>query len=307
MARLVGCAGGGCKYCLPRLPLASAAAVADHPPMTAAAVATLARALAEWVARPGNQKFLRDEQLPVIEQALADPGRQGQLPVACWLHGSWLLASGEVAVLDGRARGWDDVRHGLALLRTSLLLRLARHRQQPGRTGDEAPFPLLAAAHTVALGIALDDPDGEALFAAFAELPERAFAAGAAWPAFVRELVRLRAGARPTVTPRLGDYRDILLLWHGDGLPLLRALQAALDRQLERSRGKGAEFADPWVAVLPLVAMVVQAVRAELSLPTPKIEHPLMFTHLLTMPPPPGRWPPVPLAEAAMQLLQRRR
>lgn len=273
--------------------------------MAASTVAILTRALAEWVARPGNQKFLHDEQLPVIEQALADPGRQAQLPVAAWFLGTFQLTRGQARVLDGEAFGWEDVRIGLSLLRCSLLLRNARHRQQPGNT-ETVPFQLLPAANTVALGIALGDRDGEELFAMFAQLPDRVFDAEAAWPLFVRELARLHAGERLTVTPRLGDYREVLLLWNGDVAPLTRALQALLDVHLEQSKGKGAWFADPWVAAMPLEVLAVLAVRRELSLPVQKVEHSLMFTNLVTMTPP-AKWPQSPLVDRIMRLLRSRR
>lgn len=274
--------------------------------MAAPTVAVLARALAEWVARPGNLKFLHDEQLPVIDGALANPAQQAQLPVATWFYGSYLLARGQATVLDGDSHGWDEARIGLSLLRCSLLLRLHRHQHQPGRTGTKAPFPVLSAAHVVALGIALDDPDGEELFLAFAELSDRAFAEGDHWPLFVRELQKVRAGERPAITPRLGEYRDVLLLWHGDHLPLHRAMQAVLDHHLDHSKGKGAEFAEPWVAPVPLEIMAVLRVRQQLGLPSPKVEHALMYTHLVTMAPP-AQWPRSVLVERLMQLVRGRR
>jgi hypothetical protein len=271
--------------------------------MAASTVAILTRALAEWVARPGNQKFLHDEQLPVIEQALASPGQQAQLPVATWFLGTFRLARGQVRVLDGDAYGWEEARIGLSLLRCSLLLRIARHRPQPGRT-DQTPFQLLPAANTVALGIALCDPDGEDLFAAFARLPDRAFGETDQWPLFVRELARVRQGERPTVTPRLGEYRDVLLLWDGELLPLARALQALLELHLEQ--GKGLWFSDPWVTAMPIEVMAVLRVRQELSLPSPKVEHALMFTNLVTMIPAP-KWPETPLADRILRLLRAER
>jgi hypothetical protein len=265
-------------------------------------VTILQRSLTEWAARPGNRRMLHDEQREVLSAGLENPQRSAQVPVAAWLLGTWHLTQGEVRVLDGDAAGWDEARIGLGMLRSSLLLRARRHRQRPGHAPDEQPFPLLQAAHTVALGMALDDPLGGELAAVFAGLPDRVLGAGDAWPAFVRALADLRAGARPTVTQRLGHYLEVLTLWDGDPQPFARALQRVLDHHLEQTGGAGgsADFREPWVALFPLEVLAVQRTRTLLGLRTPKVEHPMMFTHFVTMVPSAG-WP----ADALLQKLER--
>jgi hypothetical protein len=164
------------------------------------------------------------------------------------------------------------------------------------------------AANAVALGIALDDPHGEELFAAFADLPDRAFGDGDEWPEFVRQLATLRAGRRPAVTPRLGAYFTVLSLWSSESGTFARALQSVLDHHLEQVRTRGkrrGDFEDPWVALFPLEVLAVKRTRQSLGLPMPKVEHPLMFTHFATMPPAPA-WPTEPLLQRLEREHRRR-
>ena len=263
------------------------------PPLT-----TLIRRLQDWADKPANARYYRDGQILQIEAALADPRRTTQLSIAAWMLGTWYLGSGQARVLRTDLGGWDDVRLGLCFQRTSLLLRGQRGSRRP-RGGDVPDLPVLHSANCAAIGLSLGDPDGEHLFAMHRDLPDRCFAEHDAWPLFVRELLALRAGERPVVTPRLGLYADVLMHWHGDEELLARRLAALLDHHLERTRTTPeltAEFEDPGVLLLPVEVMSVSAVRADLELAMPKVEHPLMFTNLLNSSPR-GPWPTDPLLQ----------
>jgi hypothetical protein len=64
-----------------------------------------------------------------------------------------------------------------------------------------------------------------------------------------------------------------------------------LDLHLQQTHGQlSSSFADPPSRLYPLEVIAVRQVREWLGLPTPKIEHALMFTNLVTMRPDP-KWP----------------
>lgn len=265
-------------------------------PLSAATVPNLTRRLLEWAGRPANERTLHDEQLPQIEAGLRDPRRLTQLHIAAWLLGTWHLGRGAARVMQGEGEGFDQMRLGAGLQRSALLL---RSRQDSLRGQGTPSFAPLHAANAIAFGLALGDPDGEELYARYAALPD-SFFGDAAYPLFVRELLKLRAGERPIVTPRLGAWRDALMHWHSEPELLARRLHDVLDVHLDQTapqRPVANEFEDPPAFLYPVEVLAFLAVRAALGLHSPKVEHPLMFTNLATMAMPP-RWP-------ADELLQR--
>jgi len=272
------------------------------PPST---IATLTRQFAEWAGRPTNARYLHDEQQQLVAAALADPARSAQLPIAVWLLGTWHLGKGLARVLDGDGHGFEQARLGAGLQRCSLLLR-ERRRQDRGHGSGAPTFSPVHAANTVALCLALDDPRAEELFLRYRELPDAFFGADDDYPLFLRELLHLRAGERPTVTPRLGSYLELLLHWGSEPALFVRRLVSVLDVHLARTGGKGqaGQFADAPVLLYPAEAFAVRKVRELLGLPTPKIEHVLMFTNLGQMVPP--RWSDDPLLLRVEQELRRR-
>lgn len=243
--------------------------------------------------KPATERTFWRGPLQGIEAALADPNRTTQLSISGHLLGTWQLGRGAALVLGGDPdNGWDAIRLGTALQRAALLLRL---RRPPGRGGPRTPQPLpvLQAANCCALGLALGDPRGGPLWEAFASLPDGAFADGDAWPRFVRELLQLRAGRRPQVGQRLGPYEVLLQLWTASPALLAQRLAEVLDHHLTRTRGapgRTAEFEEPGLWLLPVEALAVRAVRAELGLPFAKVEHPMWFTNLVGTQPT-GDWP----------------
>lgn len=259
--------------------------------MTRTNVTSLQRRLTEWTQHPAQERNYQRGPLQMIDQALADPRRTTQLSIAAWLLGTWHLACGETAILNGDAAGWDEARLGCSFQRSALRLR-CRPRGR-SRRDDASDLPVLQAANSICVSLALGDPDAEELFAAFAALPDGAFDEATPYPLFVRELLALRAGQRPTVTPRLGPYSDVFLLWEGDLAVLARRLPDLLDLHLDQTRGSPgvpAPFDEPSVWLYPAEMLAIRAVRRELELPWPKVEHPLLFTNLVTMPVA-GAWP----------------
>ena len=273
--------------------------------MSLAAITSLRRSLTEWSERPGNQKFLHRDQETQLRESLGDPARRPQVHVAAWMLGTWHLGHGFVQVLNGEVRGFDEARQGQALRRCSLLLR-ERHQQQFGRGGRAAlPFSQLHGALTALLGLALHDPLAEPLYELLRRQPEGALGEDAVLPLFVRELLTLRAGERPNVTPRLGPYQDVLAHWHGDQRLFAQRLAALLDLHLEQTRGPGSSFDDPPCQLYPLEVLAVRNVRAWLDLPTPKVDHPMLHTNLGTMVPDPP-WPTHELAQRLERQLRSR-
>jgi hypothetical protein len=269
------------------------------------AVTTLARSLAEWAERPGNERFLRRDQEQFLADSLRDTHRRPQVRVAAWLLGTWHLGHGFAQVMNGNGRGFDEARIGQALRRCSLLLRQRAQQGNQRTARDALAFSLLQGALTALMGLALDDPAAEDLHDLLRGLPDAAFGAGDELPVFVRELLTLRAGERPVVTPRLGPYADVLLHWDGDQRLLGQKLAAMLDLHVEGTRGAGAPFDDPPSRLYPLDALAVLRVRDALGLPNPKVEHPLMFTNLGQMRPDPG-WPRHDVVDQLERELRRR-
>ncbi|MBX3463518.1 MAG: hypothetical protein KF830_10120 [Planctomycetes bacterium] len=258
--------------------------------MSLAAITTLQRQLGEWADRDANQRFLQRDQEAQLEAALGDRRRRTQVHVAAWMLGTWHLGRGFHRVLAGEAAGFDEARCGQGLRRGSLRLRLAH--QAPDRGGQ--PFALPQAALTALLGLALGDPGVEPLLDHLRALPEAAFGADDGLPRFTRELLRLRAGERATVTGRLGPYEALLAHWSGDGRMFAQRIADLLDLQLAAAASSRAPFDDPGARLYPVVAAAIRQVREDLGLPTPKVDHPLLHTNLGTMRPI-GPWPPHPL------------
>lgn len=250
--------------------------------MSLATITSLRRSLQEWAQRPGNVKFLRDDQEAQLRRGLSEPSRRAQAHVAGWMLGTWHLGHGMHRVLDGDSAGFDEVRQGQTLRRASLLARAAAPVAQRGRRGEKVrlPFSLLHGAWTTLLGLALHDPGAEPLYEWLLGLPDIAFSEKDSLPFFTRELLALRAGRRVNRSSRLGDYEEILQHWGGDERLLGRALADALDRHLQQARGSGADFDDPACRLYPLEVLALQNVREWLELPTPKVDHPLMHGNL---------------------------
>ena len=101
--------------------------------MSLATITSLRRGLQEWAQRPGNVKFLRDDQTAQLRRVLADPTRRAQAHVAGWMLGTWHLGHGMHRVLEGDSGGFDEARQGQALRRSSLLARLNAPAAQRGR------------------------------------------------------------------------------------------------------------------------------------------------------------------------------
>jgi hypothetical protein len=259
--------------------------------MSLAAITTLSRQLHEWAERSANRKFLQQEQEAQLRASLGNPARRTQMHVAAWMLGTWHLGHGLHLVLEGDAEGFDEARLGQGLRRCSLLLR-TRHQGQVAQRGSAArlPFSHLHGAWTALLGLALHDPGADPLYELLRAEPESHFAEGEHLALFVRELLALHAGQRPTLTPRLGPYHELLMHWVGDGRLFARHLADVLDLHLQQTSGAGAAFDDPACKVYPLEALAVRAVRELLGLPLPRVDHPLLFTNLGTMSPP-RTWP----------------
>ncbi len=258
--------------------------------MSLAAITSLRRNLSEWAERAANQKFLQRDQETQLRASLGDPRRRPQVHVAAWMLGTWHLGHGFVQVLNGNGRGFDEARQGQALRRCSLLLR-ERHQQPLRRTsGKHLPFSQMHGTLTALLGLALHDPGAEDLCDLLRRQPDSAFREGDELPLFARELLTLHAGERPNLTPRLGPYHEVLMHWTGDERLFAQKLVDLLDLHLEQTRGAGALFDDPPCQVYPVEVLAIRAVRDRIGLPTPKVDHPLMFTNLVTMVPD-APWP----------------
>ncbi len=262
-------------------------------------ITSLERSLNEWADRGANEKFMRVEQERVLSEPIGP-----QTPVASWMLGTWNLGHGFARVLRGDGRGFDEARTGQALRRCSLLLR-SRSRQSGRRSASDLPFSLPQAALTVLMGLALDDPGGEPLYEAVAGLPDRAFGDHDQLALFARDLIALRSGRRGSHSNQLGPYREILLQWTGDHHVFALRMAELLDVHLQQVSGKGAAFEDPPCRLYPLEAIAVRSVRSWLDLKTPKIEHALMFTNLVTMKPK-GAWPGDPIVQRLERALRRR-
>lgn len=264
--------------------------------MSLTRVAALTRALLAWASQPGNERFYGHDQETVLHGVLEDPERQGQVPAAAWLLGSWRLGRGQAMVLQGDAMGWDVARSGISLLRASVT-----HRWR--RQGPDAVSPL-QLAHAAMLGAALGEPQEALLGEMLMEMPETLFGPQDQLPLFVRSLYLLREGRRPRFSPRLGPYMVVLHAWDSDRLHFSRVMEEILDHHLERTQ-RG-EFAEPAFSLLPTEVLMTKVVRTELGMQWTKVEHPLMFTNLLALQPR-TPWPREPLAVAIGQLTAPRR
>ncbi len=253
--------------------------------MSVPAITNLRRQLAEWAQRDANRRFLQRDQETQLRESLGVPQRRPRVHVAAWMLGTWHLGHGLHRVLDGDAEGFDEARVGQGMRRCALLLR-ERHRQPAPRRGASAlPFSRLHGAWTTLLALALHDPGADRLYELLRGEPESAFADGEHLPLFVRDLLTLHAGERPALTPRLGPYHEVLMLWHGEPRVLGQRLAVLLDLHLQQTHGAGASFDDPGVRLYPVEVLAVRTVRQQLGLPMPKVDHPLMFTNLATMAP----------------------
>lgn len=267
---------------------------------------SLRRHLQEWATRPANEKLLRVDQETQLRDSLNDPKRRPQVYLAAWMLGTWQLGHGLWRVLDGDGEGFDEARTGQAMRRCSLLLRERHQGPAQRRAGaTKLPFSRLHGAWTALLGLALGDPGADPLYELLRDEPESTFAESETMPLFVRELLALHAGQRPTLTPRLGPYQEVLMHWQGDGRVFGQRLAELLDLHLEGTQGAGAPFDDMACKLYPVEALAVRAVRDWLELPTPKIDHPLMHTNLGQMQPS-RPWPQDELVARLERELRRR-
>jgi hypothetical protein len=269
--------------------------------MSSASIQTLRRGLSEWAQHEGHQRFLRDDQQVLLEEFAGVPERRTQANVAAWMLGTWQLGNGMHRVLEGDAEGFDEARVGQSLRRAALLSR-ARHQRAPRRgPRPRLPFSLLHGAWTALLGLALDDPDAEPLYELLLSQPDASFGASDHLALFARELLLLRAAKMPTLSSRLGPYQDVLQLCDGASEVLALRLSRVLDRHLAEAGRAGADFDDPACRLYPVEVIAVRNVRQWLELPTPKVEHALMFTNLGQMTP----RTPWPDSELALRLEPR--
>jgi hypothetical protein len=258
--------------------------------MSLAAITTLRRQLHEWAQRPANERFLRVDQEAQLRESLPDPKRRPRVHVAAWMLGTWHVGHGLHRVLEGDGDGFDEARIGQGLRRCALLLRARLRQPAPRRGASALPFSRLHGSWTALLGLALHDPNADALYELLRDEPESSFAEDEHLPLFVRELLTLHAGQRPSLTPRLGPYLEVLTSWNGEPRVLAQRLAAVLDLHLEQTHGAGAWFDDAGLRLYPVEVLAVRAVRDWLGLQTPKVDHPLLFTNLGTMQPR-GSWP----------------
>jgi hypothetical protein len=272
--------------------------------MSNAAITTITRNLSEW-AGTANERFLRIDQEQQLANSLGDPRKRAQVHVAAWMLGTWHLGHGFVQVMSGNGRGFDEARIGQGLRRCSLLLR-HRHHQPQRRTGaSKQAFSVMQGALTALLGLALNDPGAEEFYDILLAQPDSTFGEQDHLPIFVRELLRVRAGERPNVASRLGPYEEVFRHWTGDSRLLAQHLAATLDVHLQNVRGAGSTFDDPPCRLYPAEVLAVRNVRKWLSLPTPKVEHVLMFTNLVMMPPD-EPWPQHDLVQKLERSLRTR-
>lgn len=249
--------------------------------MSLTAITSLRRNLTQWAERPANQQFLQRDQEAQLLASLDSAQRRTQVHTAAWMLGTWHLGHGMWRVMEGDGSGFDSARQGQALRRCSLLL---RDRHQPA-AGRGLPFSLLQGTLTSLLGLALHDPAAEPLFDRMRSLPESAFGNDDHLALFVRELLTLRAGERPTVTNRLGPYQEVLSHWTSEPRVFAQRLADMLELHLQRALAGKAPFDDPAARLYPFEVLAVRHVRDWLGLPTPKVEHALMFTNLGQMQP----------------------
>ena len=274
--------------------------------MSLVAITSLRRQLNEWAERPANRKFLQQDQEAQLRQSLGDRTRTTQLQVAAWMLGTWHAGHGMVRVLEGDGLGFDEARVGQGLRRCGLLLR-ARGQQavQTKRGGGQRlPFSRAHGTWTALLGLALDDPGAEPLYDLLRNESEATFGEDEHLALFVRELLTVRAGERPTVTPRLGPYQDVFAHWQGDSRLLAQRLIDLCDLHLDGVVA-GGPFDDHACRIYPVEILAFRNVRTWLGLSTPKVDHPLLHTNMVTMLPSKA-WPQHELVQKLEQELRRR-
>ena len=270
-------------------------------------ITTLQRQLHEWAERDGNRRFLHHDQERQLRDALGSPTKRTQVHVAAWMLGTWHLGHGLVQVHAGDVDGFDEARLGQGLRRCALLLRARHQDQRPSVRGNTTrlPFSRLHGAWTALLGLALHDPGADPLYELLRDEPEASFPEGEPLPLFTRALLILHAGGKPTLTPRLGPYQEALMHWQGEGRVFAQHLATLLDLHLEGTRPAGAPFDDPGCKLYPVEVLAVRSVREWLSLPMPKVDHPLMHGNLVQMAPN-GPWPKHELLQRLERELRRR-
>jgi hypothetical protein len=270
-------------------------------------ITTLQRQLHEWAERDGNRRFLHQDQERQLRDALGSPQKRTQVHVAAWMLGTWHLGHGLVQVHAGEIDGFDEARLGQGLRRCALLLRARHLDQRPSVRGNTTrlPFSRLHGAWTALLGLALHDPQADALYELLRSEPESSFGEEEHLPLFARALLIFHAGEKPTLTPRLGPYQEAMMSWNGEPRVFAQRLADLLNLHLEGTAPAGAPFDDPGVKLYPVEVLAVRAVRDWLGLSMPKVDHPLMHTNLATMAPT-RPWPQHELLSQLERELRRR-
>jgi len=270
--------------------------------MSQTAITSLQRNLSEWADKAANEQFLHRDQEALLVRSLGDPARAAQVHVASWMLGTWHLGHGFAQALGGNGRGFDEARLGQTLRRCGAPA--GGVAAAAASSGARLAFSPMHGTLTALLGLSLHDPGAEPLYELMRGLPDSSFGEGDQLPLFLRELLKLRAGERPNITPRLGPYQQVLMQWQTDQRLLGLALADLLDLRMGL-RPAGAAFDDPACLIYPFEVFAVQNVREWLELPNPKVEHAMMFTNLATMKPT-GPWPTNDLVQRLERQLRGR-
>lgn len=244
----------------------------------ALSVSKLTDFVLRWAADPKRRAVVCDANLSALESALRDPTGVPRVISRSQGYGTWLCGSGQARILAGDTGGWAEFRRGVALMRAGLMLafHVFRRAKNPARSEPCAP---LAAAHAVALCLALRDPRAKELGA----LHCSGWPAGCRigdYPSFIQSLAAKAGGSDSAARPG-SPYGEVLSAWNSANLTA--ALVATLDYHLLRTSSRGddlAEFEDIPVFAFPAEVFAVLAVRRDLGLPEPKLDHPLLATPL---------------------------
>lgn len=234
-----------------------------------------------------------------LRKCLAEKESQGTIGaiINLELMTNWHGQHGAKAVLDGDINGWANLDRAL-------------HYLAPGaqifRRGLTASRPAGVLAHAMVFGeraivkavgtrllASLDDGTTLWEYSAFGAFMLKL------WGMYQAQEIDV---ARPGVAA-LGVFQGVLDAWH-DESALGDALRQACDYHLEQTleRSPYPEFV--WIPyrVFPADILAIEAVRRDLGLSTPAIDHPLMATPLAKVPPPESRprMEPDPLLEEVL-------
>jgi hypothetical protein len=160
---------------------------------------------------------------------------------------------------------------------------------------------------TALLGLALHDPGADPLYDLLRDEPEATFPEDEHLPLFTRELLlMLHAGERPNA-----DAAARALPGSADALArrrraCSRSTSPPCSTCTSSARNPpGPPFDDPGCKLYPVEVLAVRSVREWLSLPMPKVDHPLMFTATSCTMAPNGPWPKHDLLQRLERELRR--